>query len=177
MVIYADRQEITGWGGFWVGVFQGKLVFLERASGNSYLSLPGEKQESSLGLEQFAERCGLSVALNSTGETQLVWGQLRQYLGGTRKQFDLPIQLFGTEFQVRVWQKLLDIPWGVVRTYGEIGLSLGNSGLARAIGQANSRNPISIVVPCHRVVAMNGLGGYTGGLDLKKRLLRLEGVL
>jgi len=128
-------------------------------------------------LEQFADKWGLSLIPKATEFTEKVWFELSEYLSGTRRQFDFSTQLFGTEFQVRVWQALLTIPRGQVRTYGDIGAILGSRSLARAIGQANSQNPIPIIVPCHRVVATDGLGGYTGGLDIKRRLLQLEGVI
>ena len=177
MLIYADCCEVPGWGKFWVGVVDTKLVFLQLPTGNlPFASFSGE-QDLPKELEQFAEKWGLSLTRRSTGFTEQIWFQLNQYLGGALKRFNLPIQLFGTEFQIKVWQALLTIPWGEVRTYSDIGASLGNRSFARAVGQANSHNPISIIVPCHRVVAKNGLGGYTGGLDIKQRLLQLEGVL
>ncbi len=101
--------------------------------------------------------------------------QLRAYLSGDRTAFDLPVDLRGTEFQRQVWQVLLQIPYGSTITYAELARRVGNPKAARAVGAANGRNPIPIVVPCHRVVAAGGkLGGYGGGLDLKRRLLALE---
>jgi methylated-DNA-[protein]-cysteine S-methyltransferase len=82
----------------------------------------------------------------------------------------------GTEFQRRVWRALLDIPRGETRTYKQVAEQIGRPGAARAVGQAVGANPMPIVVPCHRVIAQNGLGGFGGGLPLKKRLLRLEGA-
>ncbi len=86
-----------------------------------------------------------------------------------------PLDLHGTPFQLAVWRALTEIPWGEVRTYGELAAALGVPGGARAVGAANGRNPVAILVPCHRVVAADGrLGGYTGGLELKRELLAHE---
>lgn len=92
-------------------------------------------------------------------------------------QQDIPLDLRGTAFQLRVWSALMSIPRGSVRTYGGIALDIDSPRAMRAVGMANGRNPVSIIVPCHRVVAAgHGIGGYTGGLDRKRALLRLEGV-
>lgn len=107
---------------------------------------------------------------------RLAQKQLTQYLNGVRKEFDLPLDLQGTPFQMKVWQQLRAIPFGETRTYGELAKKIGNPKAARAVGMANNRNPIAIVVPCHRVVGSNGaLVGYAGGLGLKKSLLEIEG--
>ena len=103
--------------------------------------------------------------------------QLKEYFNGERRQFEMPLDLKGTAFQLRVWQFLLSIPYGQVASYQEAASATGNSKAVRAAGMANNRNPVSIVVPCHRVVGKNGaLVGYGGGLDLKEALLLLEGV-
>ena len=104
-----------------------------------------------------------------------VYGQLLEYLNGTRKKFDLPLQMEGTEFQEKVWDVLLTIPYGETRSYKEIAEQIGDVKATRAVGMANNKNPIAIVVPCHRVVGADGaLTGYAGGLDIKKKLLELE---
>lgn len=101
--------------------------------------------------------------------------QLEAYFRGERRAFDLPLQLEGTPFQRRVWQALLRVPYGRTTTYGELAAALGNPRAGRAVGGANHRNPISIVVPCHRVVGGDGgLVGYGGGLWRKEWLLRHE---
>lgn len=101
--------------------------------------------------------------------------QLSEYFAGTRQRFDLPLDFEGTEFQKRVWQALLDIPFGEIRSYRDIAEQVGNIKAVRAVGAANGKNPISIIAPCHRVVGMNGkLVGFAGGLDNKKILLCLE---
>jgi methylated-DNA-[protein]-cysteine S-methyltransferase len=104
-----------------------------------------------------------------------VRAQLGEYFAGTRRTFDLPLAPRGTEFDRSVWQLLTEIPFGETRTYGDLAKRLGDPGLAQAVGAANGRNPISIIVPCHRVVGANGnLTGYAGGLDRKRNLLELE---
>lgn len=101
--------------------------------------------------------------------------QLGQYFAGTRTTFDLPLAPVGTDFQERVWAALRDIPYGETRSYGELATAIGRPGAARAVGLANGRNPISIVVPCHRVVGASGrLTGYAGGMERKSYLLSLE---
>ena len=106
---------------------------------------------------------------------QDVTDQLSEYFSGTRTEFDIPLAPNGTPFQKLVWRELCRIPYGQTRTYGEIAAAIGNPGAARAVGMACNRNPIWIVIPCHRIVGTGGkLTGYAGGLDLKRRLLDLE---
>jgi methylated-DNA-[protein]-cysteine S-methyltransferase len=101
--------------------------------------------------------------------------QLGAYFAGELVDFDIELELRGTEFQRRVWKALLTIPYGETRSYGEIAEQIGAPGAARAVGLANGHNPIAIVVPCHRVIgAGGGLTGYGGGLDRKRTLLELE---
>ncbi|HET6785966.1 MAG TPA: methylated-DNA--[protein]-cysteine S-methyltransferase [Erysipelotrichaceae bacterium] len=101
--------------------------------------------------------------------------QFTEYEEGARKVFDLPLHIKGTEFQKKVWNALLEIPYGETRSYQEIAIQIGNPKAVRAVGGACNRNPIGIIVPCHRVVGKNGsLTGYAGGLDYKKLLLEKE---
>lgn len=101
--------------------------------------------------------------------------QLDQYFAGTLRAFDLPLAPKGTAFQQRVWQALLTIPYGVTRSYGQQAATIGSPQASRAVGLANGRNPISIVIPCHRVIGANGsLTGYGGGMARKQLLLELE---
>ncbi len=103
--------------------------------------------------------------------------QLDQYFRRQRTRFELPLDMQGTPFQVSVWEALLRIPYGEVRSYSDIAHTLGNPKAVRAVGAANGRNPLPIIVPCHRVIGKSGaLTGFRGGLGLKKRLLRLEGI-
>jgi O-6-methylguanine DNA methyltransferase len=104
--------------------------------------------------------------------------QLEEYFAGTRREFSFPLDIRGTEFQLACWRGLLAIPYGETRTYADIARAVGRPQGFRAVGMANNRNPIAIVVPCHRVIASDGtLCGYGGGLDIKRKLLQLEGAL
>ena len=101
--------------------------------------------------------------------------QLREYFAGARREFDLPLRLRGTPYQKAVWKELCAIPYGETRSYADIAAAVGNGRACRAVGMANNRNPVSIIVPCHRVIGKNGsLTGYGGGLDKKEFLLSLE---
>lgn len=103
--------------------------------------------------------------------------QLAEYFQGARREFDLPLKPSGTEFQKKVWKALEAIPYGETRSYGDIARAVGREKAFRAVGMANHNNPISIVIPCHRVIGANGaMTGYGGGLDKKRFLLRLEGA-
>jgi methylated-DNA-[protein]-cysteine S-methyltransferase len=103
--------------------------------------------------------------------------ELEEYFAGERRDFTVPLAPEGTAFQRLVWAELRKIPYGTTATYGDIAARIGKSGAAMAVGQANSRNPIPILVPCHRVIGANGkLVGYTGGMHIKKTLLAVEGV-
>ncbi|MCY4438775.1 MAG: methylated-DNA--[protein]-cysteine S-methyltransferase [Deltaproteobacteria bacterium] len=102
-------------------------------------------------------------------------GQLGEYFAGRRQRFDLPLAPSGTAFQLRVWQALREIPYGVTCSYGEQARAMGQPRAVRAVGAANGRNPLPIVVPCHRVIGGDGrLTGYAGGLEIKRFLLELE---
>jgi methylated-DNA-[protein]-cysteine S-methyltransferase len=101
--------------------------------------------------------------------------QLGEYFAGKRKTFSVPLDMRGTRFQKDVWEVLLAIPFGETRSYGQLAKQLGNPNATRAVGAANGRNPISIIVPCHRVIGSSGkLTGFAGGLDTKAHLLNLE---
>ncbi len=104
--------------------------------------------------------------------------QLEEYFAGNRREFSFALDLRGTDFQLACWRALLAIPYGQTRTYGDIARAVGRPQGFRAVGMANNRNPVAIVVPCHRVIASDGtLCGYGGGLDVKRKLLELEGAL
>ena len=102
--------------------------------------------------------------------------QLEEYFAGARQNFELELDMYGTEFQVRVWRELQNIPYGETISYGELSRRVsGNTKSSRAVGGANNKNPIGIIVPCHRVIGSNGkLVGYAGGLDRKEELLNME---
>ena len=102
--------------------------------------------------------------------------QLDEYFAGVRRSFDVALAPRGTPFQRRVWRALLSIPYGETITYGELARRVGKPRAARAVGAANGANPIAIIIPCHRVVAAGGIGGYGGGPEIKRELLALEGA-
>lgn len=103
--------------------------------------------------------------------------QLSEYFAGSRRTFSLPIEPRGTEFQRAVWNELLKIPFGETKTYGDIAAAMGKPKASRAVGMGCNRNPIAIIIPCHRVVGKNGsLTGFAGGLDVKGKLLEHEGM-
>lgn len=122
---------------------------------------------------------------NHSGLTQLssdnpkvvnIFSQIGEYFGRQRKEFDLPLELIGTEFQKKVWNELIKIPYGETISYGELAKWMGDKNLMRAVAAANGANPIPIIIPCHRVIGADGsLTGYGGGLDVKQKLLELEG--
>lgn len=104
--------------------------------------------------------------------------ELMEYSEGRRQTFSVPVQPRGTQFELLVWSELQKIPFGETRSYGSIARTLGTSNGARAVGLANGRNPIPLIIPCHRVIGSDGtLTGFGGGLDLKRRLLELEGAI
>ena len=102
--------------------------------------------------------------------------QLDEYFAGERTVFDVPMELDGTAFQKEVWRELSRIPYGETISYGELARRVGRPKGPRAVGQANGKNPVPIIVPCHRVLASTGIGGYGGGLTMKRTLLAVEGV-
>jgi methylated-DNA-[protein]-cysteine S-methyltransferase len=115
---------------------------------------------------------------NSARVMQRYLSELQEYFAGKRRGFTFPLDLRGTDFQLACWRALLAIPYGETRSYAAIASAVGKPTAFRAVGMANNRNPIAIVVPCHRVIASDGtLCGYGGGLDVKRKLLELEGAL
>ena len=141
--------------------------------------------ETVLGSVTFIEEDGalLSISMQATDrgieqETPLIKDallQLSEYLRGERKKFDIPFRMRGTEFQIQVWKVLQNIPYGETRGYKQIAEAIGNPKAVRAIGMANNRNPLLIVIPCHRVIGKDGsLVGYGEGIEMKEFLLRLE---
>lgn len=120
-------------------------------------------------------RCPTGAQEKETPLIKKTERQLREYFEGARTGFDVPVALQGTEFQTAVWKALMDIPYGQTRTYGQIAAAIGRPKASRAVGMANNRNPVSIIVPCHRVIGASGkLVGYGGGLGVKEQLLALE---
>ncbi len=122
-----------------------------------------------------ARRADASLVPGESAVLERTKAQLAEYFRGERREFDLPLAPRGTEFQRRVWQRLLSIAYGTTTTYGELARDLGNLNASRAVGLANGSNPIPIVIPCHRVIGANGaLTGFGGGLPTKSALLELE---
>ena len=118
------------------------------------------------------------IAETPSAMTSQACAQLQEYFAGKRTTFDLPLAASGTTFQQQVWQALLTIPYGKTCSYGDIARAIGNPKGVRAVGLANGKNPLAIVVPCHRVIGADGkLTGYAGGLNRKQQLLALEGAL
>jgi O-6-methylguanine DNA methyltransferase len=151
----------------------GGLRLASTARGLAYVELP---HASGLGLEGFLRR-SLPDARRESGfaPNRAAAVQLLEYLEGKRTAFDLALDLRGTPFQRAVWQALLAIPYGETRSYRDVARAIGHPNALRAVGGANAANPISIVVPCHRVIAADGsLRGYGGGRELKARLLAME---
>jgi methylated-DNA-[protein]-cysteine S-methyltransferase len=129
---------------------------------------------------EFGDRGALPEGARQQGDAvlQRAGEQLAEYFAGKRRSFDLPLAPRGTDFQQSVWRALAGIPWGQWRSYGDIARAIGRPGAMRAVGAANGRNPLPIVVPCHRVVGSDGsLTGFAGGLEMKRYLLELEGSL
>ena len=128
-----------------------------------------------LGFSDLKKENEIEKETNSIRKTYL---QLKEYLSGKRKSFDIEIEMMGTEFQKKVWKELLNIPYGETRSYKDVATAIGNKKACRAVGNANNKNPIAIIVPCHRVVGSNGgMTGYAGGIDIKEKLLKIENNL
>lgn len=107
-----------------------------------------------------------------------IYAQLNEYFERSRKHFDIPLDIDGTDFQLRVWRELAKIPYGKVLSYKDIACRVGGENFVRAVGMANGRNPVPIIIPCHRVIETNGkIGGYSGGISIKEKLLELEGSM
>jgi len=139
--------------------------------------LPGQQSIRPNPRDLRAERNGFKFELSATAMETCVQ-QMTEYFAGHRREFSFPLDLRGTDFQIACWRALLKIPYGETRTYAEIARAVGSPQGFRAVGLANNRNPVAIVVPCHRVIASDGtLCGYGGGLDIKRKLLQLEGAL
>jgi methylated-DNA-[protein]-cysteine S-methyltransferase len=168
-----DRDSVT----LWMHTFSsplGEIELLSSAKGVCQISLPGKK----VNVEDIIQLSSREVTVRYGGvENRKASKQLNEYFLGKRKSFDFKIDLQKTGFYRRaLLQGVVKIPYGQTRSYGEIARKVGSPRAARAVGTANSTNPLPFVIPCHRVVASNGLGGYGGGLPMKRKLLRLESV-
>jgi methylated-DNA-[protein]-cysteine S-methyltransferase len=155
----------------------GPLLIASTENGLCFIEF-GSEEQALPSLQRWCRKTfmGVSISRDDLGN-QSVREQLDEYFAGRRKTFDIPLELYGTPFQKAVWTELTRIPYGETRSYKEIAISIGAAKAVRAIGGANNRNPIPIVVPCHRVIGSNGaLVGYGGGLSIKEHLLALEGA-
>jgi len=133
------------------------------------------ESENSITQIHFGEVNVMGIETRKTALVEETERQINAFYSGKRHSFDLPLTLHGTEFQNRVWKALLDIPKGETRSYKDIAEAVGNPNASRAVGMANNRNPIPVIIPCHRVIGKNGkLVGFAGGLDLKEKMLRME---
>ena len=138
---------------------------------------PRDLRSEGLRSEKRAESKGLCFE-ESASAMRVYVRELEEYFAGQRREFAFALDLRGTDFQKACWRALLAIPYGETRSYGDIARAVGRPKGFRAVGMANNRNPVAIVVPCHRVIASDGtLCGYGGGLDIKRKLLELEGAL
>ncbi|MCH5224801.1 MAG: methylated-DNA--[protein]-cysteine S-methyltransferase [Muribaculaceae bacterium] len=148
----------------------GTLILISRKGKLTYCgwdSKDSQRKYQRNKCQEDAEPCDVEVVEKAAT-------QLKEYLRGERQIFDLPLDPMGTEFQRRVWSVMAEIPFGGVATYKSLAKKCGAGKSFRALAQACGSNPLSIIFPCHRVVAVSGLGGYTGGLDKKESLLKLE---
>ena len=140
------------------------------ADGEALVAVRFENEEGSPRSSEPAERGGCPLLTDAAR-------QIGEYLRGERRDFDVPIRLEGTDFQLLVWNTLRTIPYGETRTYAEIAARIDRPKAVRAVGGANHRNPLPLLVPCHRVVGADGtLVGFGGGLEVKRRLLEIEGA-
>lgn len=123
----------------------------------------------------FGKRNPVHAVCEETPVIKQAVSELQEYFEGRRREFTVPLHPQGTDFQLRVWQVLRTIPYGKTWSYKQVATAAGNPKASRAVGMANNRNPIAIIIPCHRVIGANGrLVGYAGGLDVKEKLLEIE---
>jgi O-6-methylguanine DNA methyltransferase len=157
----------------WIDSSIGTFRIASTRRGLAYVELP---HASGRGLDGWLRRCLPEARCEERdAPNRAAAAQILEYLDGERVEFELPLDLRGTPFQQRVWEALLEIPYGETRSYQEIARAIHRPRALRAVGAANGANPLSLVIPCHRVVASGGkLGGYAGGLELKARLLAME---
>ncbi len=154
----------------------GTLTLVHSDSGLCHIKFRGYADATARLTEWGNRWYGAHVLEHAPARLAAAKEQLQQYFAGERREFELPLDMRGTAFQLRVWEALRTIPYSKAVSYKQIALQIGNPAAVRAVGGANNRNPVSIIVPCHRVIGMNGqLVGYGGGLEHKQFLLELEG--
>ena len=143
----------------------------QTSAGNLYIISDAEAITAIL----YASPAGQCLKMQSTALTDIAARQIQEYLRGARTRFDLPLKPAGTAFQQELWAQIMNIPYGETRNYRELAISAGNVRAVRAVAQVVNRNPIALVIPCHRVLGCNGkLINYPGGLKIKEQLLLLE---
>jgi len=153
----------------------GKVYYAVSEKGAVAITTPGQKMAD---LEDLFKSLGLAQTMEEdSSNLHQVGSELLEYFRGERQNFTFPLDEVGTDFQLKVWQALRQVPYGEVRSYKEIAMAIGKPKACRAIGQANAKNPLPIVTPCHRICAADGgLGGFAGGLECKQQLLDFERV-
>lgn len=166
-----DKISVRYWqsplGEMIIGDYKGQICLAD------WLSSPKRQQTD----KRICQWLNAEYHQESTPAIQSVISQLEEYFKGIRRSFDLPLLMAGTEFQKQAWDALLKIPYGTTISYGEQARRIGRPKAVRAVANANSCNPICIIVPCHRVIGANHtLTGYAGGLDIKASLLEIEGI-
>lgn len=141
------------------------------------IGIIGIRENNKLITDIFFSKVDTNDNIEETDLIKECFKQLKEYFEGNRRAFDLPIETRGTEFQKKVWDELLKIPYGKTKSYKDIAIAIGNEKACRAIGMANNKNHIPIIIPCHRVIGSNGkLVGYAGGLNVKEKLLNIENL-
>ncbi len=129
------------------------------------------------GIERYIKRAWPGEEISEGREPPYkVLKEFESYLSGRRERVELPFEVRGTLFRRRVWDEILRIPFGEVRTYGQVASAIGMPRACRAVGSACGANPVPLIIPCHRVVSAGGIGGFSAGLDIKRRLFELEGI-
>ena len=151
----------------------GMLRVASTSAGLAFVELP---RHSGRGMQGWLRTCAPDAeVVEGFAPNQQAIRQIVEFLNGKRERFELPLDMRGTAFQLEVWSALREIPYGETRTYAELAAAVDRQSAVRAVGTANGANPLSLVVPCHRVVNTGGkLGGYAGGLDVKRKLLAME---
>lgn len=160
----------------WSDTPVGEMLLAASPAGLCWSGLPGEKSDN---FPKWACKKYPRVPIEEGANDSIMAAemQLNEYFAGERKAFSITLDLKGTVFQRRVWHILMQIPYGNTVSYKDVAVAANSPAAVRAVGQANNKNPIAIIVPCHRVVGSDGkLVGYGGGLDIKRRLLELEGI-
>ncbi|MBI5826433.1 MAG: methylated-DNA--[protein]-cysteine S-methyltransferase [Deltaproteobacteria bacterium] len=169
-------ESADGKGPLWYALYPSPLGDIFIAAGSAGVTDLSIRANEAAFLERMEGRHG-AAPLSRRSSLTRVFDGLDRYFSARPVALDLPVDLSGTPFEIKVWNVLRSIPWGVARSYGWVAGRAGNGRGARAVGGACGANPVPIIIPCHRVLRADGsLGGYTGGEDIKRALLKIEGV-